>query len=167
MNSLGDKIALIIIDVRDLLTILVHGERSTPQAEANMARLLADWRAKRRPYLPRPAYVHRADFTLRPELPGNRIKGIVAPQGDEPVLAKEGEQRLCRTGLEERLRKEGIQSLVIVGLTSDHCVSTTARLASDLGFTTTWSWPMPLPHTSAPRTTGNASRRKRCMPSRW
>ena len=40
------------------------------------------------------------------------------------------------TDLEERLRTAGIGTVVIVGLTTEHCVSTTARLASDLGFTT-------------------------------
>ena len=38
------------------------------------------------------------------------------------------------TGLEERLREQGIERVVIAGLTSDHCVSATARMAGDLGF---------------------------------
>lgn len=38
------------------------------------------------------------------------------------------------TNLEEVLRKQGIEALVIAGLTTPHCVSTTARMAANLGF---------------------------------
>ena len=38
------------------------------------------------------------------------------------------------TGLEQYLHAREIQDLVIVGLTTDHCVSTTVRMAANLGF---------------------------------
>ena len=38
------------------------------------------------------------------------------------------------TALEAHLHREGIRSLVIAGLITDHCVSTTARMAGNLGF---------------------------------
>ena len=41
------------------------------------------------------------------------------------------------TDLESRLRRSGVGAVVLAGLTTDHCVSTTARVASDLGFKTT------------------------------
>jgi len=38
------------------------------------------------------------------------------------------------TDLKERLDADGIRTVVIVGLTTDHCVSTTVRMAGNLGF---------------------------------
>jgi nicotinamidase-related amidase len=130
------KTALIVIDVQQGLDDPVHGERSTPEAEANMARLLAEWRARRRPIFHVQHMSVEPNSTLRPGLPGNRIKAIVAPLPGEPLLRKSVSNAFSGTDLESRLRQQGIQSVVIVGLTSDHCVSTTARLASDLGFQT-------------------------------
>jgi nicotinamidase-related amidase len=134
--ELDDKTALIVIDVQEGLDDPVHGRRSNPEAETNMARLLAVWRAKGRPVFHVQHMSVSPASTLRPDLPGNRIKRIVAPQGDEPVLRKTVSNAFVGTDLEARLRRDGIQSVVLVGLTIEHCVSTTARLASDLGFTT-------------------------------
>lgn len=41
------------------------------------------------------------------------------------------------TGLESHLRSAAIDKLVIIGLTTDLCVSASSRLASDLGFEVT------------------------------
>lgn len=74
------------------------------------------------------------DSPLRPELPGNAIRREVAPIGDEPLIQKSVNAAFIGTDLRERLQDAGIESLVIIGLTTDHCVSSTARMAGDLGF---------------------------------
>lgn len=136
MLSLNEKTVLLIIDVQDGLDDPALGQRNNPDAESNMARLLAAWRTKGRPIVHVQHMSTRPTSPLRPNQPGNAIKRIVAPQGDEPVIQKTVNCAFIGTNLEQRLRAEGIQSLVIVGLTTEHCVSATARMAGDLGFAT-------------------------------
>jgi len=136
MSLITDKTALIIIDVQDGLDDPVLGKRSNPDAENNIARLLADWRTNKRPIFHVQHMSVNENSPLRPDKPGNAIKRIVAPQGDEPVIQKNVNNAFVGTDLETRLRREDIQSVVVVGLTAEHCVSTTARMASDLGFKT-------------------------------
>lgn len=128
--------ALLLIDIQDGLDEPRLGKRNNPDAEANMARLLAAWRAAGRPIFHVKHNSTEPNSPLRPELPGNAIKHIVAPQGDEPIIEKRVSNGFVGTDLEARLRAAGIERVVVVGLTTEHCVSSTARMASDLGFTT-------------------------------
>ena len=136
MISLSIKTALIIIDVQDGLDDPRLGKRNNPNAESNMALLLAEWRIQQHPIFHVQHMSTNPNSTLRPNQPGNAIKRIVAPQDDEPVIHKTVNNAFVGTDLENCLREEGIQAVVIVGLTTEHCVSTTVRMASDLGFTT-------------------------------
>jgi nicotinamidase-related amidase len=74
------------------------------------------------------------DSPLRPHLPGNAIKPEALPHDGEPLFQKTVNSAFIGTTLGAYLRHEGIHALVIVGLTTDHCVSTTARMAGNLGF---------------------------------
>jgi nicotinamidase-related amidase len=58
----------------------------------------------------------------------------LAPAPGEAVFDKPGYGAFARTGLEGHLRGLGISNLVIVGLTTDCCVSTSLREALDRGF---------------------------------
>jgi nicotinamidase-related amidase len=136
MTQVTANTALIIVDVQDGLDDPILGKRNNPDAESNMARLLAEWRIKARPIFHVQHMSTNPNSTLRPDKPGNAIKRIVAPQGDEPIIQKTISNAFVGTDLEHRLRSKNIESLVIVGLTTEHCVSTTARIAGDLGFKT-------------------------------
>ena len=65
------------------------------------------------------------------------MKVEVTPKPDEPLFQKHVNSAFIGTELESYLRSRGISELVVVGLTTDHCVSTTARMAANLGFTVT------------------------------
>lgn len=128
--------ALILIDVQEGLDEPRLGRRNNPAAEENMARLLGHWRAQGRPIVHIQHMSTEPNSPLRPELPGNAIKAIVAPSGSEPVIQKQVNSAFIGTDLDARLRAAQIEALVIVGLTTDHCVSSTARMAGDLGYDT-------------------------------
>ena len=136
MPATGEKTALIIIDAQAGLDEPRLGKRNNPAAESNMARLLAKWRRSGRPVFHIQHMSTEPDSPLRPGLPGNAIKSIVAPIDPEPVIQKQVNSAFIGTDLERRLRSAGIDSLVLAGLTTDHCVSSTARMADNLGFDT-------------------------------
>ena len=126
--------ALLVIDVQQGLDDPALGQRNNPDAEANMALLLQAWRRHGWPVI----HVHHdsvePDSPLRPGLPGNAVKPEVQPLPGETCFRKTVNSAFIGTGLEQYLREQGIASLVIVGLTTDHCVSASASMASDLGY---------------------------------
>jgi nicotinamidase-related amidase len=73
---------------------------------------------------------------LRPGQPGNAFKPEATPRPGEPVFPKQVNSAFIGTALEQHLREHGIETLVLAGMTTDHCVSTTARMAANLGFAT-------------------------------
>lgn len=137
MQTVTENTALIIIDVQEGLDEPGYwGTRNNPDAETNMARLLAAWRSSKRPIFHIQHMSTHPKSPLRPHVPGNAIKQIVAPHGDEPVIQKTVNSAFIGTDLETRLRAQAIDSIVIVGLTTNHCVETSARMAGNLGFKT-------------------------------
>ena len=113
------------------------GERNNPDAEVNIARLLAAWRAQQAPIIHIQHCSVEPHSLLRPELPGNAFKDEAQPWPGEQQFRKTGNSAFIGNGLEAYLHEQGISSLVIVGLTTDHCVSASTRMASDLGFEVT------------------------------
>ena len=125
---------LLLIDVQDGFDAPYWGERNNPDAERNIERLLARWRASGRPVIHVRHDSVEPDSALRPDSAGNAIKDEAAPRPGEPVVGKHVNSAFIGTDLEARLRGQDINTLVIAGLTTQHCVSTTVRMAGNLGF---------------------------------
>lgn len=129
--------ALLLIDVQQGLDDPRYGERNNPNAEKRIADLLAAWRASGEPVIHVKHLSLEPQSPLRETEPGNAFKVEALPITGEPVFRKHVNSAFIGTELESHLRDNGIDALVLVGLTTDHCVSTTARMAGNLGFTVT------------------------------
>jgi nicotinamidase-related amidase len=134
--DLSGKPALIVIDVQIGFDDPSWGARNNPHAEHNIGRLLAFWRQTRRKIFHIRHDSPNPTSPLRPRQWGNNFKPQVAPQVGETVIGKTVNAAFIGTTLEEELRRGGHQTVVLAGLTSNHCVSSTARMAGNLGFAT-------------------------------
>jgi nicotinamidase-related amidase len=128
--------ALILIDVQQGFLDARWGQRNHPAAEDRIATLLAAWRAARMPIVHVRHSSPSPNGAFRAGTPGFAFKPQAQPREGETVITKEVNSAFIGTDLERQLRKAGIGSVVLCGLTTDHCVSTTARMAGNLGFET-------------------------------
>jgi nicotinamidase-related amidase len=135
-SHLPASATLILIDVQKGFDEPSWGERNNPDAERNIERLIAGWRASHRPLIHVRHDSVEPQSTLRPDVPGNAIKDVARPGPDEPVVGKHVNSAFIGTDLESRLKAHASDTVVLCGFTTNHCVSTTARMAGNLGFRT-------------------------------
>jgi len=124
--------ALILIDIQIGFDDPFWGQRNNPDAEVAAGILLKAWRVRSAPIF------HIRHVSVEPGSPlvgpGTDFKPEVAPLPGESVIEKHVNSAFISTDLEARLRNAGIEDVVICGLTTPHCVSTTTRMAANLGF---------------------------------
>src|SRR3954463_6283108 len=128
---------LLIVDVQKGMDVYAaRYNRNNPDLEKNIARLQSAWRRTGRPIIHVQHLSTEPQSPLRPGVPGVDIKDEVRPIAGEPVIQKSVSSAFIGTSLEADLRRRGVSTLVVVGMQTNMCVSTTARMAGNLGFTT-------------------------------
>lgn len=125
---------LLIIDVQNAIDDPKYAHRGQKGMEAAIALLLARWREKGDPVI-----FIRDDSTdpnspFRPGQSGNDFKREVAPLNHEPIVDKRTSSAFIGTDLMQLLEDIGASELVITGAWLEYCVSSTVRMAADLGF---------------------------------
>jgi nicotinamidase-related amidase len=126
--------ALIVVDVQQGFDDPSWGRRDDAPAEDNIAALIAAWRDRGDPVV----YVRHDSVTpgspLRPGLPGNALHPVLDGVPDLLVVKSVNSAFYGEPDLHAWLEGEGIEAVAICGITTNHCVETTTRMAGNLGY---------------------------------
>lgn len=130
--------ALILIDIQKGFNNIEYwgGQRNNLNAEENSSEILNLWREKKLPIFHIKHCSSNPDSLLNENNVGNEFQEVVKPIDGEIVIKKNVNSAFIGTNLKEQLDNANIKTLVIVGLTTDHCVSTTTRMAGNFGYET-------------------------------
>lgn len=126
--------ALIVIDVQQGFLDPVWGRTDNPRAEDNIRRLLSAWRRRHWPVV-----LVRHD-SLTPDSPlaahhgGNRFQEGIDGAHHLLVSKTVNSAFYGTPDLRTWLDSQGINSVVICGLTTNHCCESTARMAGNIGY---------------------------------
>ncbi len=131
------KPVLVIVDYQKAFDdASFFGRRNNLDAEKNAGEVLEAFRTRDLPVIHiRHDSVSRGS-PLGADQPGNAAMDFATPRSSEPVLSKTVNSAFIGTDLENRLRALNADPVVIMGISTDHCVSTTTRMSANLGFNT-------------------------------
>ncbi|TYS00671.1 isochorismatase family protein [Rossellomorea vietnamensis] len=137
MKKIINLPALLILDVQKGFDDPSWGQRNNPQAEQNMAKLLTEWRKRSGTVL------YSKHLSLQPDSPlyhrdpvGTEFKEIIQPAAGEKIFPKNFNSAFIGTDLQSYLDQHEIKSVMITGLSTQHCVSTSTRMSGNFGYQT-------------------------------
>lgn len=130
--------ALVVIDAqKGFLDLTYWSQRNNPDMECRLRNLLETYRRFQLPILHVQHLSMDSNSPLRRGQQGVDFIDGIEPQMGERVFQKSVNSAFIGTNLAEYLRGKNLTSLVLAGFTTDHCVSTSARMAANLGFCVT------------------------------
>jgi nicotinamidase-related amidase len=128
--------AVLVIDMQEGMADRIRAGRVpvNPDAPDRIATLLAGARGQGVPVI----HVHHDDpdpaSPFRKGQPAGAPMACAQPLPDEAVLWKHGSSAFAGTELDFRLKALGVTELVVAGAVAAFCVTSTVRMASDLGY---------------------------------
>ncbi|GLQ34897.1 isochorismatase [Amylibacter marinus] len=128
--------ALIVIDVQQGFADRAEAGdgRSCPEAEVNIAHLLAHFRMRELPIIHVHHHSLHENSPFHPSASGVAVQEFATPKVGETVIVKEQNSAFVDTNLADELATLGDPALVICGATANHCVETTTRMAGNMGY---------------------------------
>ena len=124
--------ALVVVDVQRGFDDPALGRRDNPDAEANVARLIAAWRERGDPIV-----VVQHDWQggpLERGTPGFELKDVVSGEADLRLVKTVHSSFHADVDLDAWLRERQIGAIAVCGIQTNVCCETTARIGSDLGY---------------------------------
>ncbi|WP_107408128.1 MULTISPECIES: cysteine hydrolase family protein [unclassified Streptomyces] len=132
--------ALVVVDVQKGFDDPVWGRRNNPDAEENIAALIDAWQESGRPVV----FVRHDSVMpgspLRAGAAGNAFKDVVEGRrgkgaGPELLVTKSVNSAFYgEPDLDAWLRGAGVAQIVVVGIQTNMCNETTARMGGNLGY---------------------------------
>jgi nicotinamidase-related amidase len=128
-----ERSALLVIDIQDSFKTSPRWEqRSNPRFEENVSRLIQTWRAAGLPVI---FFLHTdPDPGFETTSPLFKLQDFLVPEPGEPVMVKNTRNAFTSTNLQEVLAAQGVERLVVTGISTEQCCETTTRVAADLGY---------------------------------
>src|SRR3712207_5136305 len=125
---------LLPVDMQQAFDLPAWPRRWNEAVDRNGLALLGAWRARGLPIIHVRHDSVSPGSTLAPGEPGNAFRPGFEPRAGEPVVSKSVNSAFIGTDLDLRLKRLGIRSVVVFGITTDMCVSTTVRVGANLGY---------------------------------
>ena len=111
----------------------ILGKHNNSQAENNILKILENFRKENKEII----HIQHLSTDEKGILFTNEDREFLKslePLPNETIFQKSVNSAFIGTNLKNYLRNKSIDKLIIVGMTLPHCVSTTVRMASNLGF---------------------------------
>lgn len=126
--------ALVVIDQQKGIVSPKLGTRNNPNAELEMLRLLAKWRSSGWPVFHVKHRSSQPESVFWPNQDGFEFRPEFAPLETEVVIEKQTPCAFTNTNLESMLKECAVNSLVVVGASTNNSVEATVRNGSCKGF---------------------------------
>ena len=133
---ISDNCALIVVDVQDGFDdpSLVE-KRNNVDADRNIKAIIETWERSKRPIVIVQHNSIEIDSVLSPSNPGNSLKTYVKRVRPDLAVTKSVNSAFYGTpDLDRWLKSSDIHQVVIIGIQTNMCCETTARMAGNLGY---------------------------------
>ena len=136
MSLRSQKPILICIDLQQAFQDEAYwgGNRNNQNAEEISSQIIAKWREINEQIIHVRHSSTNANSKLHKDSKGFQFHPSCLPIEGEIVLTKSVNSCFIGTPLKQLLDERNCSTVVIIGLTTDHCVSTTVRMAANNGY---------------------------------
>ncbi|NYD42608.1 cysteine hydrolase family protein [Nocardioides panaciterrulae] len=133
--QLPENTALVVVDAQVGFDDPWWGPRDNPDCDANIAALADAFVGSGRPVVYVRHESENPDSPLHPGRPGNALKPYLARHRPDLVVTKSVNSSFHGDpDLDAWLRGRDVGTIVVVGITTNHCCETTARVGGNLGY---------------------------------